>query len=771
MKDLQFFILNENKRPMYENTSGNVSVVTTGILKPDGEPAHLEYSPDGWDDSLIKYSRNPEALGAVRDYSNPLKFVRDGANILKDSMWRIGTDVVRYLSIWKLNKFIFPDAYDHWYTGEFDFSDKRQVKDGFNITLKEGGLSKFFKANENTVYELDIHNDPEKKTLYMDGIPFTNKIRYQLPPAPSGGAALLNTQTWMAYGILSNEGTTQGVVAKDQADVLGGPILSGNGFIRSIDKSITVNIVGKLMVTGYVTDIEYLKFQKRNISDFSLYTDYFIISSPVTPAPLPYIIDLSLTVDLVPGDELFFEGKSVFIGGPSQYVQFSGDSFFEVTYDVTFAPSFIEGLSPKRVCQLLLDKISPGSTVSSTLLDSLEETTLLTSGQSLRKYGSESVLKTSIKDFLQDCKFYGIGWDYSGNVLTIEKHDHYFKKNKIANIGVVNNWDIYDAKDLMFNTFKFGYPNVEIDKVNGRDEFNVTTQFNSPVKRIVKEWDLVSPYHTGMYEIEVARIDLYGKDTTDSKVDNTVYKLNIVKGYTIDYYTGDIFLPFQDELQLAGTKNPLVAGDILTISGAVSNNISAPIAFFGYASGTTDITFATNVFTGTPLTINGTISVTSATNYRLNRPVFDSINGLLHPDEAFNIIYRPKNALYNNGGYLRSVCDYHDSELLTFTSGDRNSILSTVVGGVTVTENANEPIGGLSAQLFKPYYIKCDANISDDDWGVINSDPYALIDITIKEKTFSVYKWDGGRNPVTKKISDLIFLFGPDNDLTKLINL
>lgn len=766
-KDLRYFILNENKRPLYENTDGHVDVVASGILKPDGEPAHLEYSPDGWRESLIKFGRSSKYLGKTTDFSVPLKFVRDGGKIVKDSMWRIGTDVIRYLAIWKLNKFIFPDTYRHWYTGELDFSKKSQTSDGFTIQITEGGLNKLFKANESTTYELDIHNDPEKKVLYMDGMPFTNTVRWKMYDED-----FFATNTYPGAGVVSNEGTTQGVLYQDQEFKAGvDPLTTNkdNWFLYSVDKNITANFTGKIIIPDSNADISYIKFVKRNLNSFGTTTDYSI-SGTVTPTPYPFVVDIALSIPMAPGDQLFYEGRCSGSGsGP--FVAINKESFFELTYDVTFTPTFTEYLTPKRVAILLVDKLAPGCTVSSTLLDSLEDTVALTSGQSLRKYGAESFLKTSISEFYKFIQFYGAGLAIEGNVLVIEKHEYFFKTNKVANLGVVSDWEIVDAEDLVYNTFKFGYPNVEVDKVNGRDEFNVSTQFTSPLKRVIKELDLVGPYHAGMYEIEVARIDLYGKDTTDSRVDNTVYKLDVEKGYSFDYYTGDIFLPFQDELQMAGTQPPLVAGDQLTISGAASNNGTFPIAAFLYATGTTDITFATNVFTGTPVTINGTISITSANNYKLARPVYDVVTGLLHPDKAFNIPSRPKQAFYNNGAYLRSILDFHDAESVVFASGDRNSELSTTLAGVTITENSNEPIGGLPVQWFKPYYLRCKAKVSDTDWDTMNNNPYSLIDVIIEDQTISVYKWDGARNPVTEQVDTLTFLIGPGNDMSKLINL
>src|SRR5687768_11509316 len=148
-KSLLFWILNADKKPMYENADGNIEA-GTGVVKSDGTPAHLEFSPDGWSDTLVEWGRNIKYLGLFRDFSVPLNFVRDGAKILRHIKWTVGMEAIRYLAISKLNRTIFPDTYDHWYTGEFDFSKFKQKKNGVDIQLVEGGLSKLLKAYEAT---------------------------------------------------------------------------------------------------------------------------------------------------------------------------------------------------------------------------------------------------------------------------------------------------------------------------------------------------------------------------------------------------------------------------------------------------------------------------------------------------------------------------------------------------------------------------------------------------------------------------------------------
>ena len=49
------------------------------FTKPNGQPARLEFAPEGWRDKLVKYARNIKYWGLFRDMTVPMKFVGDGA--------------------------------------------------------------------------------------------------------------------------------------------------------------------------------------------------------------------------------------------------------------------------------------------------------------------------------------------------------------------------------------------------------------------------------------------------------------------------------------------------------------------------------------------------------------------------------------------------------------------------------------------------------------------------------------------------------------------
>src|SRR5690348_16844017 len=107
-KSFIFWLFNKDKKAVYFD---KVVREANGMLKTDGQPAPLEYSPDGWKDTLVKYGRNMNYLGVFRDFTAPMNFKKDGARIVRDVMWKLGMEAILYLGISKLDRTVYPPKY------------------------------------------------------------------------------------------------------------------------------------------------------------------------------------------------------------------------------------------------------------------------------------------------------------------------------------------------------------------------------------------------------------------------------------------------------------------------------------------------------------------------------------------------------------------------------------------------------------------------------------------------------------------------------------
>jgi hypothetical protein len=124
-----------------------------------------------------------------------------------------------------------------------------------------------------------------------------------------------------------------------------------------------------------------------------------------------------------------------------------------------------------------------------------------------------------------------------GNVFSIEEKAKAYKNDVVAALGDIRDPVIRTAQDHQFNTVRIGYPPIKTEDINLRDEFNCQHTYSSPVKKAIRELPIISEVVAAMYEIEYARINLDGKNTTSSDLDNDTCFLHI--NTTPTFGTGD----------------------------------------------------------------------------------------------------------------------------------------------------------------------------------------------------------------------------------------
>lgn len=770
------WLFSEDKKPFYVDANG---IIQDGdkdtLLKPDGNPAHLVNSPDGWKDTLVKYGRNLTYWGLFREFTVPMRFTNDGAKILRHIHWTKGMEGIVHFGKHKLNRLAYPHVYDAWFLGEIDLSKFRQRQQDGTVTVNvmEGGLSKLLKAYENTTYEIRIDTDVNKKHLYLDGVPFKNKVEYLI----LSGQDILASAYVLEQSIVTNEGTTQGVLVQDVRYGPTSAFPNESWFFWSIDKLVIANITGKVRAVCYDGGGNTFDAAIQRVSDSTntVHQSYSLFSGTGYNPGDVIEFDMNLSIPVGRRQRLHTRFNA---GGPGD-AKFYIDGFsMNIEYEVTFTPSFCEFLDPYTLFERITEKLTNGKYgIKSTFLQGLSDIGY-TCGPALRKYGSEAKIQTSLSDFFQECRLrgknkYGVGLAIENDKLIIEELNYFFRPEVIIDLGIVSDLEISEAEDIQINTVKVGYRNQQIDKVNGRDEFNVTQKYTTPHTRIVKEMDLVSPYRADMYGIEVTRIDLNGKDTTDNKADNDAFVVSIEKQPSIEvyYYTGIFFTEVNTGLfyiKIPGTLIQITNGLSIKITGSVSNNGTYTVENTSYlVAGYTTIRVTQAV---TNETIDGNVTFINTYMYNLLRPAYSSITGLLHPDESFNTELSPKRDLLNNGALLHSLLDKQDTNKIVFQTGEKNSELSTTLSGVTITEKDDVVIGSLPDRLFLPYYFSFTTQVPVDFLTTMKANPYGKVKFT-DGKTGAVlygYLWDGGTSPEPNQ-KQTWKLISANQDLSKLI--
>lgn len=685
------WFFNATHKPVYMENGAIVEGDGFTLLKPNGMPAHLESEPAGWSDALVKYGRNMTYMGLFRDFTVPLTFGFDGAKILRQAMWgQRGIEAQLFFALSKLDRYEFAQTYKPWYIGELDFSKIKQRRDVVEINVMEGGVSKYLKAYENTTYEIPVYTEPQAVNVYMDGMPFTNHLEYTIFDQPGS----TNTIIQPGMGIIVQEGTTQGIFSGDQeyeSPAAGFP--NESQFFESLTKTFTANFNGSISIVRTTAGSHGVRIRFRKRNELSGTTTDYIIAQQFS-APGTYTYPFNIDIPFIPGDKLHLH-YDAYTDSIMTYRGVGGG--FNLNYNIKFEPTFCKCLRGDFLLKQLVSKMSNGTcTATSNFLANFRGL-VFTSGTALRGQ-TNSVIKLSFTDFYKTCKPFFTGVGVQNGVLILEQLGNFFQDVQIADVGEVNEMEVEVAEDMVFNNIKAGYRNNTYDNVNGTDEFNVGQQYQTVITKIVKELDLVSGARADMTGIELVRLNLTGKDTTDSSTDNDMFILNI-------------------------------STTLETISGVDC--------------------------------------------YRLNRPAYTSISGLLHPQEAFNIPFSPKRQLIRWLPYIYSMLDLQLGTDVKFTNGDKNSELVTLMAGPGVpfefvTEKGDFTVLN-TPKLFKPYYFKFKTEAPYNYTTIMETNPYGKIKFTYKGKVYYGFMVDGGTTPATQEVQEWKLLATADTDMTQLI--
>lgn len=781
-----YYLFSKNKAPLYVDANGHVLEGDPGsYFKPDGQPARLKQAPDGWKDTLVKYARNVKYWGLFRDYSVPMNFVGDGRKILRDQFYKYGAEAIVYLGIAKLDRSSVPYNYTSWYLSELDFTKYEEIKTGVKIMAVEGGLTKFIKANESTVYEIPIDTDLEKVFVEHDGVVLTEKANYKMLDAFEIAKSAYGTDFFLPFLFDNREGRSTGITFQDQSieDTSGATyadkLLSANWFARANENNaapITVRVRGLInfVCTENTAGVGLkMRFLRSNL-DIADQNDYVIFETTPLVSGQRYNVTVNLDIPLDPGERLYFEGIYG-TGGVDIKIEFDATSYVSIEYEGRFRTTYIGGLYPIRVLQVLINKMTGGLyTVNSPTIEAITDI-ILTSGNSVRgiRYIDTLIpnkIRTSLSDFFKAFGIKMIGLTVKDDKLVIDDLRNFFTSEVVADLGEVDDIVITTADDLQFNTIKTGYKEQEYNDVNGKYEFNQGQQWTTPKTRNVKELDLISPYRADPIGIELLRMNYEEMNTTDAKDDSEVFMLNVeTVSQTITQVVD--FVAAGNYMTNPGGY-PFTAGNVVRITGSTNNDFDFPVVGVGPN--------ITQFDTAVPVTdeagVNVTVTFLQGGIFKLYRPAFSAISGIPDTMESsiYNVLLSPKTNLLNNGPLIHADLDLMDSDLIKFQSADKNAELSYTLSGNTVTEKEDIQIGNLGTKLFKPYYLTCRTKVPINVIELINASPFGKIKFTVYGEDYYGFLWDGGIAPAKAgKDNDAQIwklLSTTDNDLSQIYN-
>jgi hypothetical protein len=515
-KDFRYFIVDDLGRSYWVDGSGTVQVSSL--------PKELNYTPDGWQDKTISFGRNSQYHGLVRTFSLPMRFAKDGGRILRYIYYQYGIQGVANLVILKRDIISHTDVYQEYYTGSIDLSqiDDQQDNDTVECNVMEGGLSMLINANENTKYEIPL--DDDALVLLNDGIFIKGSASYGIQQGEAG----TESQTLLGCLFVDQEGTFKDIIFNTVFSFIAGetippvPPNTVDYLIRNDGADQVFTLAFKFRVTCALNTAYILRL---NISDGNSYLSTTIPFSGTIIDDAILEVDVTTDVTLLTGQRLIVSVTGGFGSDPLNYMP---DGTLKITFNARYKSTTTKCYRAIDVFKQLISKITDGKyTADSALLNGAARDYVITCGDAIRGL-SGAKLKTSLSDFFRSINArFNIGLGIKNGQAIIEEKKYFYNDNTIVDLGEVARLSVSPAADYLFNTLKVGWPSQSYDDVNGRDEFNNTFQYTTPITRIAKELDLSSAYRADCYGIEFTRINLENKTTTDNDSDNDIFFINV----------------------------------------------------------------------------------------------------------------------------------------------------------------------------------------------------------------------------------------------------
>lgn len=537
----------------YINTSSGQSYqIENGIVVAIGNYKPIQHSPVGWADISLIWERSATKYGLTRSFSLPLGFVIDGQSILSYLNW--SNNFEQQLNLLINRKTLYIDTTNYYfymkffYKGEIDLSTYNYDDDSAkaSVNVMEGGLSKQLNASQDTVYTFPLTDN--FIWVKMDGI-IIDSIRNWKNPTQTI-SSIDSPPFSVPLVSIPGENDGVGVVGQSQteADSHTGMLLWGD--------PIPVHVQGpiKFTVNAAVTTLKVSLI--RLSTTFSPTEIRFQDYTPNTTDIFEFDINDDFT--FAPGEQLLLTITALaptLAGLPDRAFSFI-ETNIVATLQARGAQSYIRAKKPSVLGGQLINNITGDANNFQSGKILANDGIVVASGDSIRGIDGATI-KTSFNQYFNSYNVVlNLGCGIENKKIIIEDKAHFFQTDNPIQLGVVKQYKDNWAQDYLFNTLNIGYPDVNIDDVNGKYAFNTSVIWSSPVTKVKKEFLLKSDYKADPYEIELMRIKYVGQTTTDALQDNDIYFLDIDLAHPETLTDGRIVYPLlRPPMVITGVPN------------------------------------------------------------------------------------------------------------------------------------------------------------------------------------------------------------------------
>lgn len=518
MREWNYYIL---------TTSGQAYQIEGGIVVARGNYKPLANSPIGWDTISIVWERSATKYGITRTFTLPLGLVIESQTIITYLNWTGNFEQQLNLLINRRVLYIDTDKYYFWYKffykAELDLSTYKYDNENAraDVSVMEGGLSKQLNANQDTIYTSSL--DTDFILVKMDGI-ILKSVRNFVNPgqtvtsldSPAFSVPIVN---------LPGENDGIGVIGQSQTETD-----STTGILLWADP-IPVHVFGIISVflNDIVRTLQWVLNKIKVDSSLEFIRQTTVDLGSGADPTFQYDFPIDDVISLLPGEQLLV--TMICLGPtlaalPDRTFRFV-ETKITANLDSRGATSYIKAKKPSLLGAALTGFMTGDAAnfKSDKLL--ANDGIVVTSGDGIRGIEGANI-KTSFNQYFNSYNVVlNLGCGIEENKIVIEEKAHFYQTDNPIELGQVKQYKDNWAQDHLFNTLNVGYPDVNIDDVNGKYAFNTSVIWSSPVTRIKKEFTLKSDYKADPFEIELMRIKYLGQSTTDALQDNDIYFLKV----------------------------------------------------------------------------------------------------------------------------------------------------------------------------------------------------------------------------------------------------
>jgi hypothetical protein len=515
----------------------------TYVISKSAQPTRLTYNPANVVKIAFELATNKKYNSLARSISYPLEFIKDGAAILREIYFGgKGTEAYCWVKIMNWTGLYHELLYD----GRIDFNAKTEdPKSGrFTVPIVDNSVWSYVSRNDSVQYAIECNEtNPDAIRVLFDGINLKARYVFQTVRSdynitegisfPSPGVTS-GVSYYLPIVEINKEGDAVGIITKNvdfgkpsDDTQLSNWFLSNNVPMKELSISGSFSFIWTTPSSGHSPD--YIRVHLRE-QPGGVYFPDGLDKAQMIEEGKEYSFPLSVDVASKSTSRKFFLYLDIkcqcSVDDPLILTIIPSNIY--ITVNTRPEAKIIYAIRPLDLIKQLVSKATDNKFPIHSSFFEVNNKQVVTCGDAIRGF-DDAKIYTSIEDFFRtyNSLFYMAFRSVDG-VLEMEKTTEVYKQDStIIELGEVIDLHLNTAEEYMVNEVQVGSPKVDLRHPSGRLEFNSTNTFSLQIKNSDGQYNIVTKYRTGCYDMTFLLLDYIQGSTKDNSGDKSCYVLDI----------------------------------------------------------------------------------------------------------------------------------------------------------------------------------------------------------------------------------------------------